>query len=149
MRLNLRGLDIIRRFEGLKLEAYQDPVGIWTIGYGHTGPEVVKGLKVTEQEASEQLIRDINTTERQLDKALKVVLNRNQYSALVSLVFNIGIGNFQKSTLLRVLNEGDYGKAAKEITRWTYAGKSQLLGLIKRRAEEKMLFNLPDVEGVI
>ena len=134
------GLNLIRRFEGEKLTAYRCPAGIWTIGVGHTGPDVYSGLTITEERSLELLRADVSTFEAAVNSLVRVPLNQNQFDALVSFVFNVGNGALKGSTLLRKLNAGDYEGAAKEFGRWTKALGQTLTGLIKRRAAEAGLF---------
>lgn len=142
--INAAGLEIIKHFEGIRLKAYQDSVGVWTIGYGHTSmagpPDVYAGLTITSAEAEEILKRDLGVFEKGVDDAVKVSVNSNQFSALVSFAFNVGLGALRDSTLLRKLNAGDYQGAANEFPRWVYAGQQQLPGLVRRRNAERALF---------
>lgn len=142
-RIHNAGLTLIKSFESLSIKAYQDQVGIWTIGFGHTGPEVAKGMEITVTEASTLLERDLDNAEKGVDESLEVHVNDNQFAALVSLAFNIGLGNFHKSTLLRKLNAGDVEGAAEEFPEWCHAGGKVSLGLARRRAAEESLFRLP------
>lgn len=148
MRISAKGLEFIKRHEGLRLTAYQDSAGVWTIGYGHTGrsapPPVFPNFTITEAEAEDYLRRDLAPAERAVNSLVHVPLTQNQFDALVSWVFNLGEGNLRASTLLRVLNLGDYVGAAKQFDRWVYAGDVKLKGLINRRAEERGLFETPD-----
>lgn len=140
MRINQEGLELIKNFEGLELKAYQDVVGVWTIGYGSTGDHVKPGLKITEKEAEELLMQDLERFEDGVSRIVDVDLNSNQFSALVSFTFNLGVGALEKSTLLRKLNSGDYKGAANEFERWVFAGGKKLAGLKRRRKAEKALF---------
>lgn len=137
------GLQIITRFESLKLEAYQDSKGVWTIGFGHTGPEAKKGNTITEERAWELLGEDVETAEKAIDRNVRVALNQNQYDALTSFIFNVGSGNFQTSKLLRKLNAEDYEGAADQFRSWRRSGGKILNGLIRRRAAEEQLFVTP------
>jgi GH24 family phage-related lysozyme (muramidase) len=143
-RINSAGLEIIKHFEGLELRAYQDPVGIWTIGYGHTAaagpPTVTAGQTITEAEAEAILRRDLELFETGVRGLVKVPVNSNQFSALVSFSFNVGLGALETSTLLRKLNAGDYPGAANELPRWVKAGGQTLPGLVRRRDAERALF---------
>ncbi|MBD0269230.1 MAG: lysozyme [Cyanobacteria bacterium Co-bin8] len=141
---NAAGVEIIKHFEGVRLKAYQDSVGVWTIGYGHTSaagaPNVTPGLTITQAEAENILKRDLGLFERGVIDAVKVTVNDNQFSSLVSFSFNVGLGNLRSSTLLRKLNAGDYSGAANEFPRWVNAGGQQLPGLVRRRNAERALF---------
>lgn len=143
--INQQGLDLIRHFESLRLEAYQDSVGIWTIGWGHTGLEhkdgsVFEGRVITEKEAEELLKSDLRKFEKAVDSLVDIELNDNQFSALVSFSFNLGIGNLKSSTLLKLLNNNDQFNCTKEFVKWSKAGGKRLKGLLRRRASERNLF---------
>ena len=137
------GLALTKQFEGCKLTAYQDQVGVWTIGYGHTGTDVKKGLTITEEQASILLAADVAWAVTCVNKSVKVTVNQNQFDALVDFVFNLGCANLGQSTLLRLLNSGDYSDAAKEFLRWNRAGGKVVAGLTRRRQAEMDLFNKP------
>ena len=138
-----RGIDLIKQFEGLRLTAYQDMVGVWTIGYGHTGPDVKPGLTITQQQAEQLLINDLVQFERRVNDLVTVQINQNQFDALVSFSYNLGVGALQKSTLLRLLNAGSYKPAADEFPRWNRAGGNVAAGLTRRRYAERQLFLTP------
>ena len=144
MKINAAGLDLIRRWEGLRLTAYQDSVGVWTIGYGHTaeaGPPAPKaGMKITETEADDILTRDLGQYERAVTKAVSIVPSANQFAAMVSLCFNIGPTNFARSSVVRLLNIGQPREAADAFLLWNKAGGKVLKGLTARREDEKKLF---------
>jgi len=144
MKISRKGIDLIKEHEGLRLNAYRDPVSVLTIGYGHTSmagePKVYAGQKITRAEALTILHRDINRFAVGMMKFIRVSLTQGQFDALVSLSFNIGLGAFKKSTLLRKLNAGDFEGAASEFPKWRKAGGRVLPGLVKRRAMEKALF---------
>ncbi len=142
----LKNVDIIKRHEGLRLQAYlPTPNDKWTIGYGHT-KTAQKGMVITEARAEELLKQDLAWVEDCIKRLVKVPLTQNQYDALASLIFNIGEGNFSKSTVLRKLNEKDYEGAASAFTMWNKqrnksTGEMDVLkGLTKRREEERKLF---------
>lgn len=146
MKINQEGLDLIKRFEGLRLEAYQDAVGVWTIGYGHTRT-VRPGQTISEAEAEDLLRQDLDTFEEAVSRLVKVPLNENEFSALVSLTFNIGEGAFGRSTALKRLNAGDR-KGAADAMEWFNKVRQggqfvELRGLTRRRAAEKALFLKP------
>ena len=142
--INSDGLRVVKDFEGRELRAYQDSVGVWTIGYGHTAaagpPDVYPGQTITVAEAEEILKRDLRKFERGVRDVVKVPLNSNQFSALVSFSFNVGVGALANSTLLRKLNARDYQGAANEFPRWVKAGGQTLPGLVRRRDAERALF---------
>lgn len=130
----------IKRFESLRTVAYDDGVGVWTVGYGHT-KGVLPGMKITRTQAEDWFRADVRTAEGALRLGVKVPLTQHEYDALVSLVFNIGGGNFAKSTLRAVLNELRYEDAGEQILRWTRAGGKVLEGLKRRRNAEYILFS--------
>lgn len=148
MRTSAAGRKAIAGHEGNVLTAYQDSVGVLTIGVGHTSaagpPTVKKGMKITAAESDEILSRDLAGVEADVNKLVKVPLSQSQFDALVSLVFNIGGTSFRKSTLLRKLNAGDYAGAADQFRVWdmgTVNGKKvRIKGLTTRRADERKLF---------
>ena len=130
---------LIRRFESLRLTSYRDPVGIWTVGYGHT-QNAAPDQTITEQGAETFLHQDVSVVEGVLTAAIMVPATQNQFDACCSLAFNIGRGNFTKSTLLKKLNAGDAPGAAEEFLRWNHAGGQVLPGLTARRIAEQQLF---------
>jgi lysozyme len=168
VRTNKAGVDLIKRFEGLRLEAYVCPAGVWTIGYGHT-EHVSPWMKITAHQADAILDVDLDKFERIVANAVKVPLSENQFSALVSFVFNVGPGakgrrdgfvwlrNGNPSTMLRRINAGDFGErrvepetggvyytgAADQFGRWVSGGGKILPGLVARRAAERELFLRP------
>lgn len=140
MRLNQEGIDLIKQFEGLELEAYICPAGVATLGYGSTGPDIKLGMKWTKAQAEDRLKNDLGTFSKGVRNLIKVVLNENQFSAVVALAYNIGLGNFKESTLLKKLNASDFAGTAAEFERWNKGGGRVLKGLVKRREAEKALF---------
>lgn len=145
-RINAAGLGLIKQWEGLRLTSYKDVVGVWTVGYGSTGPHVTAGLTITKQEAEQLLIADLDRFEKAVEKLVKVPLSDNQFAALASFAFNIGEGKggFATSTLLRKLNRGDYAAVPSELAKWvngTVKGKKvRIEGLANRRAAEAGLW---------
>ncbi|MEL6398144.1 MAG: lysozyme [Cyanobacteria bacterium P01_A01_bin.70] len=138
------GLTLVKHFEGRELQAYQDSVGVWTIGYGHTSaagpPTVYAGQTISEAEAESILQKDLELFENGVRDLVTVPINGDQFSALVSFSFNLGLGALGGSTLLRKLNSGDYQGAANEFPRWVNAGGQPLPGLVRRRDAEQALF---------
>ena len=138
----------IKNFEGLRLNAYLCPARVWTIGYGHTGSEVKKGLVITKEQAEKYFREDVAIHENNVSRLVKVPLTQNRFDALVSFEYNVGYGNFANSTLLRLLNAKKYAQAAEQFTRWVYTtvsvnGKPKsvaLSGLVNRRKREKEIF---------
>jgi len=134
------GLALTQSSEDCKLTAYRDSVGIWTIGYGHTGTDVVEGLTVTQDQAAILLAADVAWAVTCVNKSVKSAINQNQFDALVDFVFNLGCAKFGKSTLLQLVNVGDFAGGAKEFLKWNKAGGKVLKGLTKRRQAEADLF---------
>ena len=139
MRTSQRGLSLIKSFEGLRLQAYQDSVGVWTIGYGATRG-VKAGMSITKEQAERMLLSDVQRFEPEVQRLVTVPLNGNQWDALVCFTYNLGAANLESSTLLRLLNAGDYPGAAEQFPRWNKAGGKVLPGLVRRRASERELF---------
>ena len=138
------GLAKLKQWEGLKTKAYLDSGGVWTIGYGHTAmaglPKPHKGMVITEREAEEILLRDLTQYENTVEQSVKVKLNDNQFAALVSFTYNVGIGAFKKSTLLKKLNNGNFDAVPSELMKWVKAGGKKLQGLVNRRRAEGYLW---------
>lgn len=141
MKTSQAGVNFIKGFEGDKLTAYQDSVGVWTIGYGHTGAEVVPAMTITQQQAEDLLKHDLIRFEDGVTNAVKVPLNQCQFDALVCFSYNLGLHNLQTSTLLKLLNNGDYEGAAGQFAKWDRAGGQVLAGLLRRRNGESALFS--------
>ncbi len=134
------GINLIKQFEGLRLSAYKCSAGVWTIGYGSTSG-VRPGMKNTQAEAEQRLRADLSRFEQKLNKLVKVKLNQNEFDALVSFVFNIGITAFSNSTLLRLLNQGQARvDVADQLLRWDKVNGQPVAGLTRRRAAERRLF---------
>ncbi|MVW80162.1 glycoside hydrolase family protein [Bordetella sp. 02P26C-1] len=141
MTMGSEGLAVLKHYEGCKLTAYRDSVGVWTIGYGHTGPEVRAGLVWTQQQA-EDALRDRLAREfvPGVLKVIKRSMRQCELDAMVDLAYNIGVGAFHGSTLVRLVNAGDTVGAADEFLRWVNAGGKPLLGLRRRRTADRALF---------
>jgi lysozyme len=139
MRCNEKGIALIKKFEGLKLEPYLCPAGIPTVGYGSVKAGKL-GRNITEAEAEQFLKEDIEMCERGMKSLILNQVTDNQWSALVCLVFNIGLGNFASSTLLKHLNKNERAQAAEQFQRWVFSKGKVLPGLEKRREAEKQLF---------
>lgn len=140
MRANPRAVALIKKYEGLRLKAYKCPAGVWTIGYGHTG-DVKKGDVISEHQADAILDVDLDKFERGVEKLLAgTKYTSNQFSALVSFAFNLGLDAVSKSTLVKLFKKGDVQGAAAEFLKWKYAAGRVLSGLVKRRIEERALF---------
>lgn len=140
MKISPDGLEFIRQAEGCRLTAYQDSVGVWTIGVGHT-KDVQPGQTITQAEADALLEADLEDVYPCIAASVKVQLSQGQFDALCSFIFNLGCGSFKGSTLLNLLNKGDYAGAAAQFGRWTHAGSQVLAGLTKRRAGEAEMFS--------
>ena len=147
LKISKKGLDLIKEYEGCVLTAYRCPAGVWTIGYGHTGG-VNKGDKITKKQAESFLKEDIEKFENGVNSVVSVALTQNQFDALVSFTYNVGLAAFKTSTLRQKLNAGDYKGAAKEFPRWNKSSGRVLNGLIRRRNAEKRLFEEIPVETV-
>jgi lysozyme len=135
------GFALTQSFEGLRLTAYQDSAGVWTIGHGHTGPEVHRGLCISEMEAEALLRADLASAVKCVRRAVRVELAQRQFDALVDFCFNVGRGNFLGSSLLRYINQGEFDSAAVQFGLWVHAGGKVVLGLVRRRAAEAALFS--------
>jgi len=139
MKTGNKGIELIKHFEGCELEAYKCPAGVWTIGYGHI-KGVHEGMKITEMQAEEMLKSELHEYEGYINDYVTVPLNQNQFDAMVSWVYNLGGGNLRASTLLKVLNAGDYDGVPAQMLRWNKAGGKVLEGLTRRRQAEADLF---------
>ena len=140
--INLEGRSLLAQSESLRLDAYPDG-SVWTIGWGTTrigGKPVVEGMRITRRDADLLFHQDLLRFEREIEALVTVPLTDNQYAALVSLVYNIGATKFKLSTLLKLLNQGEYSLAADEFPRWVHSRGRRLEGLVKRREAEKKLF---------
>ena len=143
------GLALTRSFEGLRLTAYQDCGGVWTIGYGHTGPDVHADLTITDAEADALLRADVADAVTCVNRAVNVPITQNQFDALVDFCFNCGRGSLLQSTLLRKVNIGDFAGAAEQFALWDHAGGKVVPGLVRRRKAEAELFagDAPQTDG--
>ena len=139
MRTSEAGILLIKSFEGCRTVAYQDAVGVWTIGYGHT-IDVKEGMTITQHQCDVMLEVDIETYENYINKYVIVSLTQNQFDALVSWVYNLGPTNLRNSTMLKVLNAGKYEEVPYQMQRWNRAGGKVLKGLVVRRTAEAELF---------
>lgn len=163
MKTNAAGRKIIVDFEGIHEESYPDPASLlarelaklpkernpnwmclpgdpWTIGIGATGKEIGPGLRWSKDQVWKRFEQDLYKFERQVEGAVLVPMHENQFSALVSFTFNLGIGRLRGSTLLKQINQGDFLKAAEEFSRWVFAGGREMPGLRRRREAEQALF---------
>ncbi|MCC9422517.1 lysozyme [Enterobacter hormaechei subsp. xiangfangensis] len=144
MQISEKGIGLIKQFEGCKLTAYQDSVGVWTIGYGWTQSVDSKPIRAgmtIKQETAERLLKTgLVSYESDVSRLVKVGMTQGQFDALVSFTYNLGTRSLSTSTLLRKLNAGDYAGAADEFLRWNKAGSKVLNGLTRRREAERALF---------
>jgi lysozyme len=133
--------DLTKSSESCSLTAYQDPAGTWTIGYGHTGPEVVEGLVWTMAQAQATLVDDVSVAATAVNSMVHVPLTQGEFDALTDFVFNVGASDFYHSTLLEMLNNSDYTGASEQFPRWDESKGVVLEGLVTRRLAEQALFN--------
>lgn len=146
--LDKAGYDLIKKYEGCKLVAYLCPARVWTIGYGHTGTDVTKGLIITQAKAEELLKQDVRQFEEDVNKLVRVDITQNMFNALVSFAYNVGSDidvddipeGLGDSSLLRYVNNGDFESAAAEFSKWNKARGKVLKGLIDRREDERRMF---------
>jgi lysozyme len=152
MQVTEEGLALIREWEGFRGRAYRDAVGVWTIGFGHTSmagaPEVSPGMEISKEQAEKILARNVEAFARGVAGAVTVTLSGNEFSALVSFAYNVGLGNFRGSSVLKALNAGDRAAVPRRLQLWVKAGGRTLPGLVKRRAAEAALFLKTDEETV-
>lgn len=139
MRYSKNGLQLTESFEGCRLVAYQDQVGVWTIGYGHTRG-VHAGMTCTQAQAEQWLLEDVAFCETDVNTHVTVPLTQGEFDALVDFGFNLGCASLNDSTLLRLLNAGHYDLAANEFEKWDHAGGKVVAGLLRRRLAEKQEF---------
>jgi len=147
MNISQEGIALIKKFEGCELDAYQDSVGVWTIGYGHT-KDVHAGDSINQDEAEHLLQEEMPEYEGYINDYVEVPLEQCQFDALVCWVYNLGPTNLRNSTLLTVLNQERYSDVPREIKRWNKAGGKVLQGLVRRREAEALLFQGKNWEDV-
>jgi lysozyme len=138
-KINAEGIALIKQWEGLRLKAYKCEANVLTIGYGHT-TNVTEDMQITEEEAEQLLLRDISVFEAEVSRSVTVKISDNQFAALVSWAFNVGVGAMRKSSLIRKLNAGDYASVPSELARWNKAKGKVVAGLSNRRAAEAGLW---------
>ena len=146
-RVNEAGIALVKEYEGLRLRPYQCAGKVWTIGYGHTRT-VTPGIVITQEQAEQFLQEDMEIAARAVSRLVQVPLGDNQFAALCCFVFNVGIGNFEASTLLRLLNRGWYEQVPAQLMRWNKVKGEELGGLSRRRAAEGRLWNRRDDDEV-
>ena len=147
MKISEEGKELLKKFEGCKLEAYQDSVGVWTIGYGHT-KGVYKGMTISQDDAEEMLEEEMEEYEGYIEEYVEVPLSQNEFDALVCWVYNLGPTNLRNSTLLMVLNQSKFDEVPEQIKRWNKAGGEVLKGLVRRREAEALLFEGKDWHNI-
>ena len=146
MQVSQNGIALTQQMEGCSLTSYPDPGtggAPFTCGFGHTGPDVTPGMTVTQAQANAWLEEELARAGQAVNGLVHVVLNQNQFDALADFCFNVGAGNFRSSTLLRLLNAGNYAGACAQFAVWNVANGHVLPGLVARRAAERALFNTP------
>jgi len=155
MQMSQHGLQLLEQWEGFKLQVYKDSAGLPTIGVGHliTKSELASGTiniasvpvkyagGLTQQQVTDLLAQDVVPAQNAVNNGVKVALNQNQFDALVSFAFNVGNGAFAGSTLLKLLNQGQYDQVPTQLLRWTRAGGQVVQGLVNRRNNEIKLWN--------
>ena len=139
MQLSKTGIELLKHFEGCELKAYQDSVGVWTIGYGHT-KGIYEGLEITQSEAEKMLVDELPEYEGYISDKVVPMLQQHEYDALVCWVYNLGPTNLSSSTMLKKLNAGEFKEVPFQMKRWDKAGGQPLLGLTRRRNAEALLF---------
>tara|TARA_Y100000401_G_C8220101_1_gene172824 strand:- start:198 stop:656 length:459 start_codon:yes stop_codon:yes gene_type:complete len=139
MQLSKTGIELLKHFEGCELKAYQDSVGVWTIGYGHT-KGIYEGLEITQSEAEKMLQDELPEYEGYITDKVVPMLQQHEYDALVCWVYNLGPTNLSSSTMLKKLNAGEFKEVPFQMKRWDKAGGQPLLGLTRRRNAEALLF---------
>jgi lysozyme len=135
------GFTLTKAFEGCQLSAYADQGGVWTIGYGHTGPGVYAGVTITQDQANALLQSDVAGAVACVNGLVTGPIVQGQFDALVDFTFNLGCASLAKSTLLRFVNSGDFANAANEFIRWDHVGGVVVPGLLRRRQAEVQLFS--------
>ena len=139
MEISQEGIALIKRFEGCKLQAYKCSAGVPTIGFGSTRG-VTMDMEISQDRAEALLLEDVSDFEEEVNKCVKGPLSQNQFDALVAWTFNLGGSNLRSSTMLKVLNNGEYDKVPSEMKRWNRAGGQVLEGLVRRRTAEALMF---------
>ncbi|NLS53761.1 lysozyme [Hafnia alvei] len=144
MQISENGINLIKQYEGCRLTAYQDCIGVWTIGYGWTQPiggkSIAKGMVISQQKADALLMQGIEQSENCVNNVVHHSINQHQFDALVDFAYNLGVNALKGSTLLKKINVGDYIGAANEFQKWNKASGKELAGLTRRRGAEKSLF---------
>jgi lysozyme len=139
MEYSQTGLRLTESFEGDRLTAYQDQVGVWTIGFGHTAG-VCEGMTCTQEQAEAWLQEDLAWAVSVVNRHVTASVTQDEFDAMVDFTFNLGASRFNHSHLLQLVNAGDLAGAADEFDKWAYAGGHVVAGLLRRRQVEKDLF---------
>ena len=139
MEYSRKGEQLTENFEGVRLTAYQDQVGRWTIGYGHT-LNVQPGQTCTQAQADAWLALDMSWAEMIVNDYVHISITQGEYDAMVDFTFNLGAGSFEHSTLLILVNQGKFAEAANEFEKWDLAGGKVVAGLLRRRQAEEQEF---------
>jgi len=147
VKISQDGLKLIKKFEGCELKSYQDSVGVWTIGYGHT-KGVEEGQEISQDEAEEMLASELDEYEGYINDMVECDLEQHQFDALVAWVYNLGPTNLRSSTMLKRLNANDLEDVPNQIKRWDKAGGKVLAGLVRRREAEALMFQNEDWRDV-
>lgn len=141
MKINQAGIDLIKRFEGIRLKAYRCPAGVFTIGYGHTGPDVHEGMTITDDQAEDLLRSDVERFEQGISTSLGgSPTTDNQFAAMVSMAYNVGLGAFKSSSVLRYHREKNTSRAADSFRLWIMVKGKPSKGLQNRREAERDLY---------
>ena len=143
MNISQEGISLIKKFEGCELEAYKCAAGVWTIGYGHT-KDVKEGDSILKEDAESMLMHELQEYCNDVDIAVKVDLKQNEFDALVSWTYNLGLTNLNSSTMLKVLNEGKHYEVPAQMKRWNKASGQVKQGLVRRREAEALMFEGKD-----
>jgi lysozyme len=143
MNISQEGISLIKKFEGCELEAYKCAAGVWTIGYGHT-KDVKEGDSILKEDAESMLVHELQKYCNDVDIAVKVDLKQNEFDALVSWTYNLGLTNLNSSTMLKVLNEGKHNEVPAQMKRWNKASGQVKQGLVRRREAEALMFEGKD-----
>lgn len=138
--LSSKGENLIKGFESLRLTAYQDQKGIWTCGWGHTGADVVAGTTCTPEQAEQWFLEDTQAAVNGVDTSITTNVNQNQFDALVSFTFNVGVGAEAHSTMVKLINARNFTGAAAEFPKWDHVNGVPNAGLLRRRQAEQQLF---------
>ena len=134
------GLALTKGFEGLRLEAYRDSGGVWTVGYGHTGPDLLAGMKISQADADMMLRADVSAAVACVNGAVEEEISQAQFDALVDFCFNVGRGAFVRSSLLKYVNQGEFAIAGQQFLMWVNVDGKRCEGLVKRRQAERAMF---------